>query len=1628
MLNVNLDVHIRFRLFSMTVKTTNTALENMTPQQQGAFFSLIKQHAPSWLLESNSDVRAALRKSLLASCSTRRAVADAVGALQSPEHFCAPLLAKSMSDKLGEPLDIEGVVFQHVRSTSSLLGLRKKLVTPIDRDLLMAACENFESSETVSGNYNDNSLLYIPERINGRSSKILSIQPHEFAQLCRTLDLGKQYQAHLKTVLEADAFRAKHQAYAKDQFEVDVHIAHMKKHISVDVYDMLKLVKDAVSSIKLGKNTIGYQGLELLGVKLQGAFFVGPVKEHADDDYRCVVYLPGDPLHPLKEYATFKDFETELSRRLRTTDFRQFFMRFILLSDRPVFHTELDKRLLSVNTSPLPKDSVFVPVEGFDLADDVFLTLFRQRSAHVIADARLLVVPTDDEDEKTRLARLETYKTIGVNTLLFFSAFVPVVGEVMFAVAGLQLLAEVYEGIDSWSRGEQEEATDYLFDIIENLILMAATAGAAKGVSKGYKAVKSSDFINRLRAVPVGSGSMRLWKPDLKAYRQLATVPAKLPADEQGLVKWRERQYMRTGPDTYALRPVQGTGLWEIEHPGEAARYSPVLETNNAGAWLHDSELPQQWNLLMLFRRLGYREEDIPDTEGLQLLAMNGLDESSLRQLYADRSKPMATLVDTVRRFRADKAVNRFMEHMRAPTSAPQADADLQLYLLTSGANWPRDTRVSITDLSGGDIKHYGRASASRQIKIPEALVNKGQFYASLLNGLSTSQRTALIGKATDETLQAQSLANVIAERAEGKRLSLVDRFYQRSNVITEAKAAPLLKMFAKLPASVADELVQNADITEWQQLEDAKVPLRLAEEARRYAQIVRLNRAYEGLYLDAASGLDTDRLVLNTLEHLPGWANDVFVEIVEWAVHADEWASIGSRDSVQKLIIEAHADRFEASDASGKKLLTQLKRTRAHFFKTLWEGLPVNTRKALGIEASDAGMALRQKITALALQRREAIAAAIGIEPIRAGYRSPMGLADRLVAKAIALGTPPSVETSRSPALLQRAEELYPTHSAAQIKHFLSALGTDDVVAIRALEALRQEHQTLRDTLQRWVNRDTHYQDGDGPRRRVPQHSKGRAAQAILRAWRKEGSFMPGTPQMLYTLSFDAQPLGDMPVLIGNFSHVGTLEMDRVGASAGLNAFLHNFPQLRTLSLAGNELSRLPQAIATMPTLSHLDLSDNRIHLTPDSIPMLNGLSHLQTLNLSFNPTLGRTPTVTALKQLRHLALRGTKIVDWPVGVNDLSNLQTLDLRDNLIAHIPEAVYQARPALNLGTNVDGNPLSAASLKSLAAYQQSNRISLGILAADYLQVAAVQPDVARQGSIWMSGLDGTELARKEALWTLLSLYPRSRDFFHLLARLHDTVDYDLQKIELTQRVWNVLDAAGEDDALRRALFRAARVGRVSAEDARGLFSALEVRVMCYRAVISARTGAHTLEGEMVRLVRGLFRLQQLEKQAMIEIGRRTLSGPFTRAQARELDLIYRVRLAQRLDLPALPTEMNFVGNVDVSPEELERAYQEVAKAEHSSALAASINARRFWYEYLLQTHQDAFNTLTQRSAHAFTQLEAQITLPRAVVTQRLSAIIENYKNDTAQFFDRLTTAALARHPGLPLPAEEVSDE
>nr|WP_180205435.1 NEL-type E3 ubiquitin ligase domain-containing protein [Pseudomonas sp. SbOxS1]NYU05533.1 hypothetical protein [Pseudomonas sp. SbOxS1] len=1611
----------------MSSLPVNQTVPELTPEQQGVFYDLLRTNVPAWLLAASEPLRRQLHESLIASHRSRDEVAIFVKRLQSPEGFCAPLLARAMSDKLGKPLDVAGVIFQHVRSTSSFLGLRKKLILPIDRDLLNAACENFELSETLSANYNDTSLIYIPEKITGRAAVILPIEPHEFALLCRTLDLGKQYQSHLQGVLNPapaiNEFRDKYVAHATNSFEVIRHLALMKQHISVELHQALSAVKTQQSNT-MSDNTLNYQALEMFGVTINGAICISPVGEHDDDDSRCVIYLPDDPLHPLKEYSSFNLFEVQLSTRLRNPAFRKFFMRYIKLGDRAAFLKALDEGLASPSGTALPPSSIYVSVSGTAVQGHPFQESFRQHSQQVLADARLLVVPTGDEDEKSRLKRLETYESIGLNIFLVGASFVPVVGEILMAVTVMQLLSEVYEGIASWSRGEQEQATDYLFDTVENLVLMAAFAAGTAAVGQAYKVIRTSVFVQRLRKVRVANARERLWKPDLEVYRQPRLLPQALVPDARGLCWVDGQAYLPLDNRVFAVRPQTGTDLWEVLPPVSAGDvYSPLLETNGAGAWRHDSELVQEWSGLKLFRRFGYTSDDLPDVTAEQILAVCAIDDNVLRQAHVDRSRPPALLVDTVQRFRADTAVTAFIEQINQPSSASQADPDLQLHLLTSSSHWPGNSAIKVVNFAGRQAGFHGAttAQASDTVILQQDALLKGQLHSSLLSALSRAQREALLSTpTTDSQTQVKALTKVIADQAESHRAALFLRIYQRTEAPTDTRAAVLMQRFVDLPAAVADELVRYAEAGEWDDLDADKVPLRLAEEAQRYLEVVRVSRAYEGLYLNAVDGLHTDRLVLNTLAHLPGWTGNAWVQIGEASGSQSESVSIGSAQASEKIQVDVHADRYSVIVDDITPSTTFAGRTREHYFQALWHGLSAQRKTALGVDVDDAGTALRQKITELALTRRATIARIMGAIPLGMPYASPMGLADRGAAPATPGFSRPLVIQSSQDVLVRRALELYPMHSPTQIQTLVNALGSNVILVLQKLEAMRREFQGLRHGLSLWVNRQTWHQAPEGPRLEVPRLSKFRTAQAILRCWRNEPAVTQPGGALGHTLRFDAEPLGELPVIIADFAHIGRLIMDGVGPSAGLNTFLQNFANLRSLSLRGNHLTRLPLALSNMSRLAHLDLSNNLILLTAESVTQLAGMSSLQSVNLAFNPHLTRAPDVSKLQRLEQLNLQGTGITQWPQGASSLPRLRELDLRDNRIETLPPEVFQAGALPNQGTNIHGNPLSPDTLKKVVAHQQKTGVSLGIIASEYRRLSVpIATDAL--SSLWLSELSLAEATPKLALWESLRASADSRDFFNVLERLTGTADYARLYSHFSHRVWVVLEAAAEDDRLRRSLFRLARAARFSVDGYSALFSEMEVQVLCYRAMAAATTGVASLEQQLITLLRGLFRLQEVEAIALADINSRSASQSANYEHALEISLAYRVGLAARLDLPAQPRTMVSGLNHGVTQTALDQAYRKVLAAERSRLLLEWVITQRFWVEYLEASHQDRFLEVTDRAAREFARLDAEPGLSRAAATERMNAIVDNFRNGHRALISQLSSQALQRQRAAEMP-------
>ncbi|MBS4090547.1 dermonecrotic toxin domain-containing protein [Pseudomonas rustica] len=1596
----------------------------MTLEQQGVFFEFFKKMQwPAWFVQSSPAQRKALYDGLIASFATRDEARTALEKLRDPNRFATEKLTKALSEKIKEPLDITGAVFQHVRSTSSLLGLRKKLVLPIARDLVVVACENFTSEETRAENYHARSLIYLPESVTGRSNRVLPLQPHELALLCRELDLGKQYQQHLEQILEKDPQTRKAcVAHSRRSFEVDLQLALMKQHISPDTHQRLCEALQHGEAAGLSQAAFSLHTIKLLDCTIYGVM----VLQLKTADKRCVLYLPGDPEQSIQEFSSFQKMEVRLSARLRQSTFHHYFARFVALGEQVEFRSQLKQRLLEPSGgSPLPKESIYLPVTAVDMEGDGLQGLFLQRLALVKSTARLLVVPTDDEDEKERLARLETYETVGIDLALFAASFVPGVGEILMAVTAFQLLRGVYLGIDSWARGDQEQATEYFFDTTENLILAAALAAGQLVISSAYRTIKATGVVARLREVKLSAGLTRLWNPDLAPYRQRVTLPDGLRTDQRGL-RWLAGQaYLQLGAHVYAVRPQIDTEMWEVQPPSSLREdYAPLLETNDFGAWRHDCELPQAWDRLTLLRRLGYSESLLDDALIMDAMTASGVQDDELRQAILDRRRPPAALIDSVQRFDTDVQVRRFIEQLGALPTAVQADFELQLYLLTSLQRWPLHTALSITDATGQTLKSFaGAQSITRYITLRHDAFAKGHLYRDVLAALSESERSELLSTVSAEYGQQQALQQVMQEHAISTNYKLFEQLYQRNAPTLSRESALLLDMFSELPASFANELVWYADAHELLELEAGHVPLRQAEEARRYLQVIREIRAFEGLYLDAAATTDTNRLVLDALEHSPGWKDGLYVEILDGTRSDDVVAVLGSEEAPEHMQLLAHGYAYEVLNKQFEQVALLPGRTREHYFEALWQGLSAQRREALGVATVDGVTSLRHKITATALRRREVAHLTLSNSPVRSGYTSPMRLADRVQPESLSRAHVNDTPHSDAVALKQRAQELYPTHSNEQINAFLQSLGADEMLGLRKLEHLRVEFFNLRDILQRWIMRESWHQGLNGPRIKVTKLARFRAAIQIIRCWRRETPRIPMSQEILYELSLPELVLGQLPVLPADFSHVGALNIAHIGAGAGISQFLAGFTNVRELSLAGNELTRLPAAISGMTRLETLELNENRIHLTEESASQLARMSSLKRLELSFNSDLGRCPDVSRLPLLEHLGLRDTGISTWPTGTEGLPKLRTLDLRDNRIVEVPQNVLVSTDVLNQGTDIRGNPLSADSLTRLSAYERRNQINFGLLSLGQTDLVARVLVDESMSSIWLTGVTGPLMLTRQRLWRSVFLQPYSRRFFSLLIRLRYTVDYRLAFTTLRERVWGVITSAAEDAALRRALFRMADADARSIDDCSLQFSDLAVTVLCYRALNVARRGDVQLERQFLRLLRGLFRLRAVEMEAHKNIVARQLTETLTAEDARQVSFAFRLGLAQRLDLLGQPTAINERLDVEVTRQTLDLVYEQIIREEQSGALLESLKTHPIWVEYLERAYHEPFDAIDINAKLALLNLDRLTQLNREQLSVRMTAITENSANLRRALFTRLTQAALDRFAVLPAPID-----
>ncbi|MGE1155162.1 NEL-type E3 ubiquitin ligase domain-containing protein [Pseudomonas kitaguniensis] len=575
----------------------------------------------------------------------------------------------------------------------------------------------------------------------------------------------------------------------------------------------------------------------------------------------------------------------------------------------------------------------------------------------------------------------------------------------------------------------------------------------------------------------------------------------------------------------------------------------------------------------------------------------------------------------------------------------------------------------------------------------------------------------------------------------------------------------------------------------------------------------------------------------------------------------------------------------------------------------------------------------------------------------------------------------------------VERLQQLSPTLTDEQALQRLEQLregAMSDSHIDAQLSAWRQAYETLVRELNGWLYtaqlRATDVSAAAEERRLV--------AVKVSECWQRGLAADPAAELSLHGLQSD-----NLPELTLQFAHVRTLDLTGVRCSGqSANGFLNSFAQLRRLVLSGNELTELPVAVERMHQLERLELAANAL---TDPEPLYRQLraAPLRWLDLSHNNL--NTFSTRAFSRLDTLELSYNAITDWPDGALEASALRTLNLSGNALTTFPQRLLAGnREGLVAGTDLsDNHQLSLNSFEQLRSYSDAHQSGavMGLtrheidsriteLESDsdagtgsentsgsdsdgdsgddddgYQPLEIILDPAGEAGepvlAAWLQNTPQALAASRRQLWLQLTQAPGHAPFFHLLSQLRDTQEFRFTRVDLTQRVWVVIEAAAGDAHQRELLFIASQTHNTCIDGRTLTFSAMEVLVFEENALRDVPVRNLRLRGQrLLALSRQLFRLDQIDTLA------ESRAQNLDRAEVR---LQYRIGMTHGwpdgLALPGQPTHMAF--GTPISGQRLIDARALVLAAEASDTFYESLIARDYWLNYLRQRYTEAFDAL-----------------------------------------------------------------
>ncbi|MFJ4156715.1 dermonecrotic toxin domain-containing protein [Pseudomonas sp. NPDC089752] len=1501
----------------------------------------------SWYGTASQDDQALLQQ-LMTDRDTRiKALHGALKDFKSIREFCKPLLAA----RLGLSVEVDQAQYIHQPSKTykhqvnppgleislgrdqphdpalSMGADQPYLAIPDGpaqkRSLLEAALHNFEGPEEVG------TLDQLTLGLNdGRSIPLL--EPRAFVEQCRALDLGQRYQDHLHAVYEgsnrAEVQRLWTEA-TQQALAVESMAAYLKGLLTLEGRAALAQLCNNERAPAYGDRPLHCWRISLFDIALHDVLLIGPDED--DQANPCILYIPQDTEHPIREYASLQKVGDFLRQHLLHTPFRRQLISFADKNRQAELASMLDDAVFEVNDSlrkprKTPKNLHFSKT-GLSLP--IWPALYTDHTRRLMADARTIAVPTADADAKARMERLKSWLEQGLTLLNVAAFFVPGADVVMMGVFAYDIMDSVFTGFDAWEAGDTHEALLQL----ESLAINAAAIGGFAGTAK---LVKASGFVDGLESVWKG-GKPRLWNPDMAPYASTRPLPVRALPDEQGLYTVGEKQFLSLDDHLYEVSQ-SAEGQWLAHQPGVPDAYTPDLRYlgDKRWQWVHDD--PLTWDDARLVRGLGQFSEALEASEQLTALRIAGVDAKALRNLQITGKRPPALLTDMLLRLHVDNETQHIITRVRHGL-ALDAYKNFALPELTNMPGWPLRYRLKVFTGAEkwGDASYFGPAETpdSLEIEISRADLNEGNLSKIVAAAMDEDSLSQLLPESAPER-RWRDLNELLANRLTERRQRIFESMLKGHQATPSIAIQTLGRQFPGLPENALEEIVAQAHSYERQRMTSGRVPLRVAEEARYLQARARVDRALLGLYR-------------------PNLAND-------------------DSQLLREALLAKH------TQASETELLD------------------------------------------LALEDRRGCATALGQQPIKPGFRSPLRLAHGRI------GYPLSGRLQWLDTASRKLNRLYPGLTKEQTSALHAQLHQRGDIGAQ-ITALERERETLDRALARWVAQGSDAQQPDRQRLRDGLNS----------SWRRDDGA---------TLTLQGLAIETLPSLPARFDHITTLQVRNLGIRQIPDDFFQSFPSLRTLrlvqtpqldfdqlaqalqhtprlqglELGSNQLGELSEAmrlrignlhelrrlslrnnglqlsdtdlqtLAQLP-LERLDLENNLITLTAEMASRFSSLRRVTDLRLSHNP-LQHAPDVTGQIGLVRLELRNCQLTHWPQGLTELMNVRNTQLRfiglsDNNIAQTPDldrvlnsefaTALQARQRF-MSWDLTFNPIDAQAAQRFRAVGA--------------EIEVIAPPL--EAVDWLS--DASEAQRQ--LWADLFAegdYPMLRDS---VERVGFSAQARKNPQGMARQVWQLLESAAQDEHLRDRLNSVADEFPASCGDsATDGFSTLEVEALAHATVSEEssrpsvvfnfyrrlyRREMVNVLSERLQLARfarreGLFAWERLPTEArppapdmpaldeLDDIGDEDLLQGGV--DLIEIRLALRQELAQRLNFPEPSSDMLYRDTAMITYTTTYKVEDAVNALDHSAVARRRWIARApGWKSYLKSLYADQFDEILLR--------------------------------------------------------------